>query len=181
MKIKTEKEEYEKDALELIGHSISKVTYFEIDYNEPGFLSNDHHSLDYGLQFDLSNGKSFYMIWDSQKVQYDLKLKSGQLTNELNPDSNTAAHDVSSLQEWAERINQKITSIESYWSFVRSSALGQKTWYPQDLEIKFDNGLNTIISAIEVTSEGQIYAMADHISIFFDTETASKYGAKNKK
>lgn len=179
MKLETEIAEYESLPSQMIGKTIKKVSYFEIDYGEPTFELDDHHSLDYGLQLETDNGETYYMIWDSQYFQHDLKFKKGTLRQELSPDSKISCHDVSKSKYWSDRIGQKLNSIKSYWSYVMSDGKPDKKYYPQDIELSFNNGLNVIISAIEVKPDGQVCGMADHISVFFDSETAIMYGAKN--
>jgi hypothetical protein len=179
MNLETEIAKYETLPSELIGRTIKKVSYFEIDYGEPMFELSDHHSLDYGLQLETDNGETYYMIWDSQYFQYDLKFKKGTLNQELNTDSKINCHDVSLSKYWSDRIGQKLNNIKSYWSYVMTDGKSDKKYYPQDIELIFDNGLNVIVSAIEVRPDGQVSGMADHISVFFDSETAKKYGVKN--
>lgn len=179
MNLENEIAKYESLLSQLIGKRIKKVSYFEIDYGEPTFELSDHHSLDYGLQLETDNGENYYMIWDSQYFQYDLKFKKGTLNQELNPDSKISCHDVSQSQYWSDRVGQKLNNIKSYWSYVMTGEKPDKKYYPQDIELSFDNGLNVIVSAIEIRPDGQINGMADHISVFFDSEAAIKYGAKN--
>jgi len=179
MNLENEIAKYERLPSQLIGKRIKKVSYFEIDCGEPTFELSDHHSIDYGLQLETYNGETYYMIWDSQYVQYDLKFKKGTLNQELKPDSTISYHDVSKSQYWSDRIAQKLINIKSYWSSIMTGDKADKKYYPQDIELSFDNGLNVIVSAIEVRLDGQVNGMADHISIFFDSETAIKYGAKN--
>lgn len=179
MNLSEEIAKYEIKPSELIGKPIKKVKYFEIDYGEPAFELSDHHSLDFGLQLETEEGDSYYIIWDSQFFQFDLKFKKGELRSEFVPQSKIACHQVSYSSYWKERIGQKIKSIKSYWSYVKSAGSPEKQYYPQDLELSFENGLNVIISAIAIMPDGQVHGMADHISVFFDSETAIKYGAKH--
>lgn len=178
MNLETEIAKYESLPSELIGRTIKKVSYFEIDYGEPAFDLSDHHSLDYGLQLEIDSGESYYIIWDSQYVQYDLKFKKGTLEQELAPVANIKCHDVSKSKYWSDRVGQELNNIKSYWSYVITEGKSAREYYPQDIELSFDNGLNVIVSAVEVRSDGQVIGMADHVSVFFDSETAIKYGAK---
>ena len=180
MNLDTEIANYESLTSHLIGKAIKKVSYFEIDYGEPTFEQSDHHSLDYGLQLETDNGEAYYMIWDSQYFQYDLKFKRGTLRQELNPDAKISCHDVSESNYWSDRVGQKLKSIRSYWSYVMTDGKPNKKYYPQDIELTFENGLSVVVSAIEIRQDGQVSGMADHISVFFDSETAKKYGAKNE-
>ncbi len=178
MNLNTEIEKYKTLLCELIGKAIKEVNYFEIDYGEPTFELLDHHSLDYGLQLETDDGETYYMIWDSQYFQYDLKFKKGKIKKELNPESKIKCHNVSKSDYWANRIGQKIQDVKSYWNYVTTYGKLKKTYFPQDIEINFENGLDVIVSATEIRPDGQASGMADHISVFFDSKTAVKYGAK---
>lgn len=180
MNLKNEIAKYETMLCELLGKTIKKVNYFEIDYGEPTFEMQDHHSLDYGLQLETNDAETYYMIWDSQYFQYDLKFKKGTITEEFNPESKIKSHDVSQSEYWTDRIGEKIRVVKSYWSYVTTSGKHNKTYYPQDIEIIFENELGLIVSAIEIRPDEQISGVTDHVSVFFDSETAKKYGAKNE-
>ncbi|CAM1357812.1 hypothetical protein [Tenacibaculum xiamenense] len=177
MSLNAEKTKYDNELSVLINKSICEVSYFEINYGEPNYDLGDHHSLDYGIQIEDHNGDTYYMVWDSQYYQFDLKFKRGHIINEFSSEPQIQKHIVSKSIYWINRINQKIKSIESYWSYV-SHGNFKKTYYPQDIEISFENELNVIISALEIRSDGTVNSMADHVSLFFDSETALRYGAK---
>lgn len=182
MNLKEEITAYEVLPTELIGKAIQIVNYYEINYgdDEAAFELENHHSLDYGLQIETSDKQHYYFIWDSQKIQYDLKFKKGRLIEELNPQSNFKSHDVSGLTHWIDRIGINIEMVKSYWSYVQTVGKHAKRYYPQDLELTFTNGLNVTISALEIRTDGFVNSMADHISVFFDSATAKKYRAQNK-
>lgn len=100
MNLETEIAKYEALPSELIGGTIKEVSYFEIDYGEPAFDLECHHSLDYGLQIETDDGVIFYMIWDWQHVRYDLKFKKGSLSDKMNSESKISCHNVSLSKYW---------------------------------------------------------------------------------
>lgn len=173
-----ERSNYDSLLLEIIGKVIRRVSYFEIDCGEPSFEKSDHHSLDYGLQFDISAEESYYMIWDSQNIQFDLKFAKGQLMDELNPEAVINCYDVSKSLAWMDQIGQKIVNVQSHWRHLQHLHEGRRIYYPQDIEFTFENGQIVTVSALEIAPDGRIGVLADHISVFFNSETAQKYGAR---
>lgn len=181
MNINTKIARYNVLPNELIGKTIKEVTYYEIDYGAPCFEFEDHHSVDFGLQLITNTGTTYYIIWGAQYIQYDLKFEKGSITKEMHKEATIKCYNVSQLKHWKKRIGVPIQNIKSYWSYITTTKKGEKTYYPQDLEISFKNGLNVIISALEIKENEEVSSMANHISVFFNTETAIKYGAKNSE
>ena len=69
-------------------------------------------------ELEDDNGDTYYMIWDSQGYQFDLKFKRGHIMNEFSSEPQIQKHIVSKSIYWSNRINQKIKRIESYWNSV---------------------------------------------------------------
>lgn len=177
MDIKTLIEEYEMLPSELVGNIIQKVTYYEIgSEKDKHFNLDDHHSLDFGLQLDTLSGESYYLIWDKIRVSHDLKFSKGKITQDLHIGESIGQYDVSLESPWKELIGLKIMEVKSYWQVF---GLVDEIVYPQDIQIVFENGESVVISALEIQPNGEVYSLADHISVFFDIETAKKYGAMN--
>ncbi|WP_299681278.1 hypothetical protein [uncultured Dokdonia sp.] len=75
---------------------------------------------------------------------------------------------------WEKRVLQKIKSIKSFWSYWTIAGHTDRTYYPQDICIEFENNTKVWISAIEIT-ETYTNAGSDHITVTFDETTRSKY------
>ncbi|MFT5823480.1 MAG: hypothetical protein ACI8ZM_004742 [Crocinitomix sp.] len=157
----------------LIEKSISKVAYYEINYDEGFWKNSDHHSLDHGLEFTMSNNEKYYLAWDNLQIQYDLNFGTGTLQQLLGPESNVAIHDVTGNIYWQELVGRKIKKLTPILSWVSTN--GIKKDYLQDLIIEFDNKQKVIISVSEIR-DGSVFGMQDHISVFFNSNTAKKYG-----
>ncbi|WP_299681275.1 hypothetical protein [uncultured Dokdonia sp.] len=74
---------YEKPLQKLIGKSIMNVFYYEINYGKPTWNQDKFHSLDYGVELQMSDDTSYYFIWDSIYHQYDLKFSTGSIVSEF--------------------------------------------------------------------------------------------------
>ncbi|GHC65941.1 hypothetical protein [Ulvibacter litoralis] len=165
---------YEKPIKKLIGKSIVDVNYYEIDYGEPLWNENEYHSLDYGFEIIMSDKTVYYFVWGSEFTQYDIKFKEGNILTVFSEENNAKKYNPKNNIYWKELIGQKISGIESYWSYWNLIDDDKKNYYPQDLRIEFENGQAIWISAFEIR-DNTSFGMQDHITIFFDKETAKKY------
>lgn len=157
----------------LIEKSITKVEYYEINYDEEYWENSDHHSLDHGLEFTMSNNQKYYFTWGSFQISHDLNFGTGTLKQLFGPESNVAVREVTENICWQELISSPIKSIIPILSW--SSSNGIRKDYLKDLIIEFENNRKVIISVSEI-SDGNVFGMQDHISVFFISTTAEKYG-----
>jgi hypothetical protein len=173
--LKTTIQDYEKPIKELIGKTISKVNYYEIDYDgKPYWDEIEFHSLDYGVEMIMTDNSSYYFIWGNEVTQYDVKFRKGSILNEFGRDYNPNKYTVESHPKWKELTGIGITSIESFWTHWNFTNTNTLHFYPQDVKILFENGKEIWISALEIR-ENSIFGMQDHITIIFDQKTADKY------
>ena len=171
---------YEKPIKELIGKTISDVNYYEIDYGEPLWNETEFHSLDYGFEIITSDKKTYYFIWGNEFTQYDVKFRKGNILTEFSNENSAIKYNVKDNQDWSELCGKKIIGIESFWSHWSLVNDKKRKHYPQDIRIEFKNGKEIWISAFEFR-DNEMMQMQDHITIFFNKETAEKYkiGIKN--
>jgi hypothetical protein len=165
---------YEKPIKELIGQSILGVNYYEIDYGEPLWNETEYHSLDYGIEITLSDNNSYYFIWGNEFTQYDVKFRKGNISTEFSSENSAKKYTATQNQKWTELIGEKICGIKSFWSYWSLINEKKRNYYPQDIRIEFENGKEVWISAFEIR-DGTNFGMQDHITIFFDKQTAEKY------
>ncbi len=166
---------YEKPIKELIGKSIAEVNYYEIDYGEPFWDEVEFHSLDYGIELTMLDNYSCYFIWGNEFTQYDVKFRYGKISTEFSDENIAKKYCAKNNQNWKDLIGKKICGIEIYWSYWCLENDNNRNFYPQDVKIKFENGKEIFISALEII-ENRIRTMQDHITIIFDKKTANKYG-----
>lgn len=160
--------ELNNTAQSLIGNRIEQVFYWEIDYGSVGFDKDDYHSLDFGISFITNNKTSYYIIWDSKCVQFDIKIVQGEIMDEFKDDSNIISYDVTNTIKWLSIINKEIIDINVKWYSDINA--------PQDILISFENTEQVIISSSEVWEDKKAKGMSDNIVIFFNTQVANKYG-----
>ena len=128
------KEEFESKVQSLVGERISKVKYFEINY-EGGqeYWNSDlgFDSLDYGLDLEMESGAIEGIIWGSEFYQYGVSLVSASLDTEL---KSCQKIDVTKISRWHELIGNEIINVKVIWSWVKEVGLfKKKIYYPQDL------------------------------------------------
>ena len=170
------KKQYEDQVNQFIGHRISKVVYFEIDYgdNEYHFFDKPRFdSLDFGLEITFSNGDCRSITWGHEFTQYGLSILNRAFSAFQEVDR---LLDVTGKSRWSNLIGQKIEKSEAFWSW--SEELGKpetRVYYPQDILFKFENGLSVVISALEIREDGFIMGMMDHVTVFFEKEVARSY------
>jgi hypothetical protein len=165
---------YEKPIKELIGKTISDVNYYEIDYGEPLWDESEYHSLDFGIELITDDREKYYFVWGSEYTQYNVKFKKGEILDVFSPENNAKKYNAKENQNWTELIGKKICGIESFWSYWSLINEKKRNYYPQDVRIEFENGKEIWISAFEIRDETN-FGMQDHITIFFDKQTAEKY------
>ena len=166
----SQKQKYDLQLSELIDQKIKEVYYWEIDYDtdSPEYDCGDSHSLDFGVSFITETNEEFYIIWDKQYFQFDIKFSKGSFRSEMKEGTNPKIHDVSKHPLWVELINHPIKSAESIWD--------NQTKAPREIVTTFDNNKTVIFSCIEVRKDGTVFEFADHISVFFSLESARRFG-----
>jgi len=171
--------EYDANLNRLIGFAIARVRYFEVDYQDGRPYFRDHseigHFLDYGVELSDPQGVTACISWDGTFFQYGLAVY---------PDSSSSdvlaglAYDVSDDPMWEPYIGHRITGADSYWSWVAESMKpnAERTYYPQDIRLTFDNRRSLYLSAAQyLENSGSVFGMSDNVLIVFDDEAAKVY------
>jgi hypothetical protein len=170
---------YEKSFKELIGKAISHINYYEIDYGKPMWNETKFHSVDYGFEITMLDKTSYYFIWSNKFTQYDVKFKKGNILIEFGTKNSAKKYNVSDNINWTDLIGTKIKEVKSCWSYWYTMGEEEKTYYPQDVHIQFENGKEIWISALEIIDNSPI-PMQDNLLIVFDKGIAEKYNIGNK-
>ena len=172
--------EFERRVEALAGGRVVRVRYHEIDYlNDDGRPlavpawngSPDFDSLDYGLDLTMDDGAVFHVTWGTEFAQYGVTVQ----TEPLHDVSAVRAWDVSASSRWATLVGKRITSADVFWSWFELADGSQRTEYPQDLRLTFEDGSHVYLSACEVREGGFRTGMADHITVFFGNEVAESH------
>jgi hypothetical protein len=165
---------YENSVAEIIGRSISKVRYIEIDYQDqlPYWENEYFHNIDFGVELETENGNFFRIKWDSEFFQYEISLNKGTLKDKFS--DGIFVWDVTRHAKWIPYINIKIVDVKIYWSWVKVE--GKRFDYPQDLEMIFANGEKIYFSASQYFEDrDELFGFSDEVTVIFHEEVAKRY------
>src|SRR5689334_6681202 len=102
------------------------------------------------------DGLTFHVTWDYPSDDHGVALGQGSLRDQL---LTCAVWDVTDSAAWAELVHSEITDVLIFWG-----AEADRTWYPQDLELRLATGVRIFFRA-----------GGDSIEVIFGEELARKY------
>ena len=180
MKLNLEHLNFENHSRELIGLTISKVEYSEIDYdskNSTPYYSTHFRNLDsvdFSIFFHCNNNSIVEIFWDDKFFQFGLGIK----INEPSDFSNSKKWDVSNNNLWKSFIGKTIIDIKVNWETVTEEQAWktQSFIYPQDIKINFSNNKNIFISAAGFLNQNdsEVCGMLDNLTVTDDEDLARK-------
>jgi hypothetical protein len=179
------RDEYEAKVSSLIGNTIVKVVYHELDYFDGEFHFFDDprfDSLDFGLEMELGTGELYSVTWSQEFIEYGVSLVRGAM-NLLSGTSRFL--DVTGLGRTRSILGKAIKDVKVFWSWVEWVEVGEKSatrvhYYPQDLLLSFEGRSQIVISALEIREGEGAMGMTDNITIFDDVQMAKKFGCLHK-
>ena len=131
--------DFENLCRQLIGLTIAKVEYSEIDYEptnaKPYYPTQfqNLHSVDFSIFFHTDKNKLIEIYWDGQFYQYGIGIKIDEQSNF----SDFIIWDVSESDLWKKFIDTGITDIKVSWETVttteQKSGKKESFTYPQHL------------------------------------------------
>ncbi|MEM1057235.1 MAG: hypothetical protein AAGI52_17085 [Bacteroidota bacterium] len=172
--------EFEERVEELAGSRVVQVRYHEIVYQSADGQplgvpmwneAPDFDSLDHGLNLTMDGGASFYVTWGMEFTQYGVTVRTEPLHNV----SAVRVWDVSNDSRWSPLIGQRIIAADVFWGQFWLADGSQRTEYPQDIRLTFEDGSHVYLAAYEVREGGFRMDMMDHITVFFGDEAAQSY------
>lgn len=173
-----------------VGKKIEKIFYEEIGYeidSEFWEHSKNIHSIDMNVIFQLDTGKILQIKWDNEFGCYGVGFEE---LSEIKFKDGFKIIDVTENQNWIDKINREISSVEVYWANIESQEYhsfltiyitkGRKkiTRLPMTWKINIQEE-SIWISAFEITESENNYYTADHLSVFFKEENFEKYFLKD--
>jgi hypothetical protein len=170
--------EYDANLNRLIGIAIARIRYFEIDYQDGRPYFRDHseigHFLDYGVELIDPAGVPTCITWDGTFFQYGLAVYPESSSSDVLAG---LSYDVSDDRMWRPYIGHKITAADSYWSWVAESMEpnAERTYYPQDIRLVFDNRRSLYLSAAQYLDGSGLFGMSDNVLIVFGDEAAKEH------
>ncbi|MGB3543435.1 hypothetical protein [Rubrivirga sp.] len=172
--------EFEERVEALFGGRIARVRYHEIDYlgldGEPLAVpawngSPDFDSLDYGFELTMDDGRTYHVTWGAEFAQYGVTAQA----KPLHDVSANRVWDVSAASRWALLLGKQIVAADVFWSWFELADGSQRTEYPQDIRLTFEDDSVVYVSAYEVREGGFRMGMMDHITVFFDEGAAESH------
>jgi hypothetical protein len=109
------RDEYEAKVSNLIGHTIVKVVYHELDYCDGKFHFFDDprfDSLDFGLEMELGTGELYSVTWDNEFFCYNVSLVRGAMP------ATSRFLNVTKLGLMRLIIGKAIKDVEVFWESV---------------------------------------------------------------
>jgi hypothetical protein len=180
MELTREQLEFEIRCKKIIGLSITKVEYSELNYKPANpqpyyktrFLNLD--SIDFAIHFKTTSGESIEICWDDKFFSFGICIK----INENSDISDFAKWDVSEESIWSKFIGTKIVDIKIYWEIVTTKEIKSNKIecisYPQYTKITFSNKKSIFVSAAGFLDKDdlEVYGMLDNLTVTDDENLA---------
>ena len=182
MKLTQECLNFEKFSQKLIGMTIIKVEYSEINYAptnpKPNYSTKYKNldSVDYSIFLHTDNNKLVEIYWDDKFFQFGIGIK----INEQSDFSGNIKWNVSTNELWEKFLGKNIVDINITWEMViTTDEKTRKTKnfiYPQDIKITFSNGKNLFISVAGFLDQNdeEVYGMLDNLTVTDNEELAKQ-------
>ncbi|MGJ8653577.1 MAG: hypothetical protein ACSHX8_09925 [Opitutaceae bacterium] len=149
----------------------AKIVYNEVEYNEnkPYWNdSEDYDTVDFEIDIHGSKGECITIAWGAEFYQYGVSIRERSAPAPGRP------WDVTDQSKWRTFIGREITGVEVFWSWAMDMSTAVKSYYPQDIEIRFEGDQIIYISAFEIR-EGCGMGLMDNLTVFFDDAIASRF------
>jgi len=174
--------DFEKFSRKLIGLTIIKVEYSEINYEptnpRPNYPTKYKNldSVDFSIFLHTNSEKLVEIYWDDKFFQYGIGIK----INEQSDFSGNIKWNVSPNDLWKKFLGTKITDINITWETVTTTE--EKTRktnnfiYPQDIKITFSNDKNLFVSVAGFLDQNdeEVYGMFDNLTVTDNEELAKQ-------
>jgi hypothetical protein len=176
MELTREQLEFETRCKKVIGLSITKVEYSELNYKpanpQPYYNTrfSNLDSIDFAIHFKTTTGESIEIYWDDKFFSFGIGIKINENFNV----SDFAKWDVSKDRIWRKFIGTKIIDIKIYWEIVTTKDIeSNKTEcisYPQYTKITFSNNKSIFVSAAGFLNKDdlEVYGMLDNLTVTDD-------------
>ena len=161
--------------MRLLGKPLRAVRYYDIAYDHglPGWnwWPGPFHNPDFGLELRFDDDESCFVAWGSQFLEHNLfAYPSSAPFEHYGP----AVYDVSHEAGWRARIGKAISQIRVFWSFWDDDEAA--LWYPQDIELCFDDGARVWIGAyLYMAPYDYLFPSGDELMVVFEPDAARKY------
>jgi hypothetical protein len=134
------------------------------EWLRPTWAFDGFHSINYGIEFELEDGRDFFVTWDPPSWTESLRFGQGSLIGQRPAqDASAAIWDVSGHRPWRETIGLQIESVE----------LTYEPWAPEGgfwcTRIEFVTAKQRItVTDGEANYDGIREPAADNIAVLLD-------------
>ena len=186
MILNQEHKDFENYCESLIGKTVIKVEYAEIDYEklneksiEKPYYSTHFQNLDtidFSIFLYSSTNEKIEIYWDGKFFQYGIGMK----INETSDFAGFKVWNVSNNKLWTKIIGKTIKNVKLNWEKVTTteekSGKTESFIYPQDISLTFSNRINIFISAAGFLNENdnEVFGMLDNLTVTDNEELARK-------
>ncbi len=172
------KADYEARVGRLVGHTLASVSYAQGDWgerNEDDWWDSyvpAGHQLDFGVDLQMSTGDTFGIIWDNEFECYGLTVVYHPLRHQV---ADLLMIDVSTDEHWQPLLGSTIVDVMVAWCWFDDP--DGPSYYPQDIEVRFESGRNVWFSAAEREEDSdRLRLIADTVFVVFSPDVAQRYG-----
>jgi len=168
---------------QLIGQSVSKIEYAEIDYDKLSDhpFSKPHYfthfpnidSIDFSIFFHMKSNDLVEIHWGDEFIQYGIGIK----INQPSDFTGFKKWDVSNNDIWSKIMGNSIINLKVNWEeVVVQNKQPEHYIYPQAISLKFSNEERIFISVSEFLREDdkQVHGMNDNLTVTNDEGLARK-------
>jgi hypothetical protein len=186
MTLNQEHKDFENYCGKLIGKTIIKVEYAEIDYEKlneksigkPYYLTHFQNldTIDFSIFLYSNTNEKIEIYWDGKFFQYGIGIK----INETSDFAGFKVWNVSENNLWTKIIGKSIKNVKLNWEKVTTteekSGKTESFIYPQDISLTFTNGINIFISAAGFLNENdnEVFGMLDNLTVTDNEKLARK-------
>lgn len=187
---KSEAVAFQEEAFRLVGHVLSEVRYFTVDYGSdqyrgdaagprnvtsplewaaPCWLHPACDSVDFAVEFRTEAGRVFTASWDSPGDKEGIGLREGPaLGMAVTEEAVAAIWDVSGTVQWRDLIGRRVDSVELMYQTWNSS---ESLWC-QRIDLVIERRLVTLLLADGALDGDALAVSADNIAAVFGGQIA---------
>lgn len=174
--------DFESKCQQIIGWTVQKVQYAEIDYfqdnPQPCYKTvyPEIDTVDFSVIISASDENEIEFFWHDEFYSYGVGVK----VNEKSVFNGNRKWDVSQEKMWRDYIGQKIVDVMIYWdqTWIETHQTGIRNYYtyPLALGLIFSSGNKIIISAGEFKDKSfeTAYSGMDNLLVTSSEELALK-------
>lgn len=153
------------------GHRGPRVIIDQIEWMAPDWTHASGDGIDYGVELDLSSGRTLAVTWESPGNHESLDVFAGKLIGSvLDVEPDVAVWEVTTGSRWSDLIGNPITAIELHYV----------PWAPDEgywctrVTVEFGRA-NVVLLLGEFTPTGDVAPSADNVAVLFSPQSLPEW------